>query len=763
MVRAAFLVLAGFGASALAQTAPVLKSAASFAVLGGSAVESSGKTTITGNLGVNAGASITGSPTVILGKTYRNDAIARQAQKDAAAAYADLAKPCAVTLTEDLGGKTLPPGVYCYRSSAQLTGNLTLDGNAGAVWIFRIPGDLTTSAGSAVSVINGGSTGNVFWQIGGSATLGERTVFTGSVLALANITLGNGASVSGRLLARTGVVTLGANDVSVCCKPITVLPPTLPSGTVGTSYSVTFRAMGGLAPYTFNVLSGTLPSGLALPSSGVLSGRPADTGNFHFTVAATDAHGCSDIREYEIAVCPITVLPETLPNGTVGALYDETITAKGGKGPPYTFSVTEGLPPELGLDPKTGILSGPPATPGRYTFTVTASDGVCSGSRTYTIVICGLAITTPTLPNGRVGTIYSEVIKTTGGVGALTFSAPAPALPPGLKLDQEKGILFGTPTADACFTFTVTVTDSLGCSASRTYTICISCPVISLSDLPGEGTVATPYNNGTITASGGAAPYRFAVTAGALPRGLILHPDSGVVDMTPTLPGRFVFTVTATDANGCTGNREYVIVVDCPEVILSPATLPPATFGEFYCQTLTASGAIGPYEFFVTAGNLPTWLNLSRDGALYGVPSVMASSAVTPSMPVPGTTFTVTAIDTISGCTGEETYAILVLVCSPSIVVSPPGLPGGMVGIPYSQVISASDGIGPYPYTFAKTCGTLPAGLRLMRPNVGALVPTVTLFGIPSDAGTYVFTVTATGAKSCSTALIYTVVIAPED
>jgi hypothetical protein len=206
---------------ALGASAPFLGTAKSYAVLGGSTVTNTNATTLTGDLGVDPGLAITGFPPGIVmgGTVHAGDAAALQAQTDVAAAYDVLAgEACSVDLTgKDLGGLTLTPGVYCFSSSAQLTGDLVLDagGRADAVFVFKTVSTLITASNSSVHVINGGGACGVFWQIGSSATLGTGTNFTGSILALTSITLTTGASVSGRVLARNGAVTLDQNTVSV--------------------------------------------------------------------------------------------------------------------------------------------------------------------------------------------------------------------------------------------------------------------------------------------------------------------------------------------------------------------------------------------------------------------------------------------------------------------------------------------------------------------------------------------------------------------
>src|SRR3954468_17757615 len=221
--------------SAKAQTAPSLGSAQSFAVLGGSTLANPGPSVITGDLGVSPGSAVTGFPPgiVVSGSIHAADAVAAAGQSSVTAAYVSLASQgCTHDLTgQDLGDKTLTPGVYCFSSSAQLTGALTLDalGNAGAVFVFKIGSTLTTASASSVVMINGGSPCNVFWQVGSSATAGTTTSFIGNVLALTSITLTTGVHVIGRALARNGAVTLDTNVVTnaACSVPVPALPNAL--------------------------------------------------------------------------------------------------------------------------------------------------------------------------------------------------------------------------------------------------------------------------------------------------------------------------------------------------------------------------------------------------------------------------------------------------------------------------------------------------------------------------------------------------------
>ena len=202
----------------MAQPPVNLGTATSFAVLAGSGITNTGPTTITGDVGTFPTPTETGFGSVtIIGTNHIGDAVTQAAKTDLVTAYNDAAsRTPATTVSGDIGGQTLTPGVYNSSSSLGITGTLTLDaqGDPNAVFIFQIGSTLTTASGSSVVLINGAQACNVFWQIGSSATLGTGSTFQGTILALASITATTGVVVTGRLLARNGAVTLDTNTIT---------------------------------------------------------------------------------------------------------------------------------------------------------------------------------------------------------------------------------------------------------------------------------------------------------------------------------------------------------------------------------------------------------------------------------------------------------------------------------------------------------------------------------------------------------------------
>lgn len=345
--------------SASAAQLPVnLGTAGTFAVLAGTTVTNTGLSNITGDLGVSPGTAVTGFPPgTITGTQHDGDAAALLAHSAVIAAYTDAAaRTPATSVSGDLGGQTLTPGVYNSASSLGLTGTLTLDaqGDPSAVFIFQMGSTLITAAASQVVLTGGAQAANVFWQVGSSATLGTNSVLAGSILALTSITATTGAAINGRALAINGAVTLDTNTItavvvvtgvlSITAPASAGLGATAPGGTVsaglGTvqvtdnrgSLAVSWTATVSSTSYTTG--GGTAAETIPVPDARYLiSGFTATTGSATFTptpvtqmstaaqavVTATNVAGSNSASWNP-------VVQVAVPGAAVAGTYSATIT-----------------------------------------------------------------------------------------------------------------------------------------------------------------------------------------------------------------------------------------------------------------------------------------------------------------------------------------------------------------------------------------------------------------------------------------------------
>ncbi len=250
------------------------------------------------------------------------------------------------------------------------------------------------------------------------------------------------------------VVTAGSLG-KYCTLAITTA--TLPNATIGAAYSQTIAATGGAGPITFSVTSSALPTGLTLSSAGVLSGTTTASGTFTFTVTTTDS-SCPASQTYTVSVACQTITLGALPNGVVGARYNQTIAVSPAW--TYSFSILSGsLPSGLTLNPSTGNLSGTPGTVGTYNFIVKAVAGnSCAGTQSYTLAIGCPTITLSDLPVPVINTAYNQTVTAQPAGSSYSFAVTAGALPAGSALNGFTGVISGTPTAAGAYSFTITAT-----------------------------------------------------------------------------------------------------------------------------------------------------------------------------------------------------------------------------------------------------------------------------------------------------------------
>ena len=529
------------------------------------------------------------------------------------------------------------------------------------------------------------------------------------------------------------IYVTGNFSITIAAPTLSLVSTSLPDGAVGVSYSQNLTAVGGYGPgtYQFTLIQGsTLPPGLQLSSSGLIFGTPTTGGSYEFAVqvisispfGGNPATASAEIS-INISAPPLTLTTTSLPAGSVGVPYSQTLAASGGF-PPYAWQLSSGnTPGGLTLNQYSGTISGTPATAGSFSFQVKVYDsqqGSATGSFTIRIAAGAFTITTSSLPAGTVGTAYTATtLAATGGTPPYTWSASG--LPSGLSISSA-GVISGTPTASGTFSVTVQATDSAQVTATKAYSVTVAAATAPLSittqaPLAG-GEVGVAYTQ-AFAATGGTPPYTWS--ASGLPSGLSIS-SAGVISGTPAASGSFPVTVQATDSAKATATKSFTITVTA--LTITTATLPNGTVGTSYtATTLAATGGTPPYTW--SASGLPSGLSISSAGVISGIPAVAGSFSVT------------LKVTDSAQATATQTFTITVAA---ALTITTAALPNATVGTPYSQTLTAS---GSGTFAWSVSTGALPAGITLSSAG--------SLSGTPTAPGTFTFTVSVTGGGQSAT------------
>ena len=359
-----------------------------------------------------------------------------------------------------------------------------------------------------------------------------------------------------------------------------------------------------------------------------------------------------------------------------------------------------------------------------------------SVTKSFTITADPIVIAGGSMPDGKLNVPYSASLSATGGKAPYKWSLVSGTLPAGLSLGPD-GTVSGTPSEPGAAAFTAGVTDSLGGTAKISVAFAITADPITIAGSSlADGKLNVPYSD-ALSATGGKAPYKWALLSGTLPAGLSLGAD-GIVSGTPSEPGAAAFTAGVTDSLGGTAKISVAFTISADPVTIASSTVPDGKVNVSYSAGLSAAGGKAPYKWSLLSGALPAGMSFGADGSLSGTPSV------------PGpVSFVAVATDSL----GSIAKATVAFTITPDpLTITGSSLPDGFVKIPYSASLSAVGGKAPFQW--ALVSGSMPAGLSFGTNGA--------ISGTPTASGSASFTAGVTDSLGGTAKIALAFTIKPE-
>jgi hypothetical protein len=586
-----------------------------------------------------------------------------------------------------------------------------------------------------------GGTSPYTWSITGTSTPPGLTMSTSGVLS------GLPPS-SGTVTFTVQVTDLNSHSSSSAFSltiypqgtPVIATTSPLPAGNATVAYTDTLTATGGTPPLSWSLASGSLPDGLSLSTSGVISGTPTTTGGSSFTVQVTDSNGLNSTAPLSLTINAAPQPPtistlSPLPVAKMGTAYTETLTATGGT-TPYAWSLASGALPSGMIMSSSGVITGTATLPNTYSFSVRVTGG--NGLSSITLFFLTVTPLGTLIPNGSFelgsfadwvtsdlsGDLVSQRVTTNGftsGYGIFSTAA-------------TDGLYSAVNGFDSTIPGTIRVAQDIVITGTNTLLTFDYRAGWDMKDYTGSTQPRTFAV--TIEPAGGGATEATFLQLTAAPGTVTLDTgtQSGTVNLSAYVgtPIRICFDCTIPESHTGPGLFELDNVrlgSTATPIITTSSPLPNGAVHSIYSQTLAAIGGTAPYTWHPVAGILPTGLSLSTTGTISGIAGAQGNYA-----------FEVVAISA-TGASATKAFGVTINAAGvPPTITTPSTLPAGTVGVAYSQALAATGGVTPY--TWSILSGSLPSGLTLSSSGV--------ISGTPTSVGDPSFLVQVAGADGGS-------------